>query len=143
VNRAQGTALAAVLLLAAVALGGCGSADEGGLSATTAASSARPSAKSSATLSSAAAHSARAAGRKACSGLTPLQAAQRYAPHARAAGVRESFIALVANPTPSIENSPGFPRLVAALYASTLPAPQRADAAASCAEELAPPSREG
>ena len=89
-------------------------------------------------LTPAAAKAALAAGRKACRGLTPLQAAKRYAPLAREAGVRKSFTELVSHPSPAMKSSQGFPRLVAALYASTLPAPQRADAAAGCAEELSP-----
>jgi hypothetical protein len=69
--------------------------------------------------------------------MSALQAAQRYELPARHAGVDKKFAAFVANPPSSTQASSGFPRLVAALYASTLPATQRADAAAGCAEELA------
>jgi hypothetical protein len=79
----------------------------------------------------------REVGRAACAGMTPQQAAKRFELVARRSGVGKQFAAFVADPPPTVENSPGYPRLVAAVYAATLPAPQRADAAAGCAEELA------
>jgi hypothetical protein len=80
---------------------------------------------------------ARAAGRRACRGQTPAEVAYRYRAIARRPGERRRFAALVVDPTPAIEESPGYPRLVAAFYATTVPAPVRAQAAAGCAEELA------
>jgi hypothetical protein len=69
--------------------------------------------------------------------------AQRYRAIARRPGERRQFAALVVDPTPAIEESPGYPRLVAALYATTVPAPGREQAAAGCAEELAAASHGG
>jgi hypothetical protein len=85
----------------------------------------------------------RETGRRACAGMSPLEAAKHYELPARHAGVDKEFAKFVAHPPPSTETSDGFPRLVAALYASTLPAAQRADAAAGCAEELASPGSGG
>ena len=141
-NRAPGTALAALMLLAAT-LSGCGGG--GDTTGSEAATHTRTSAvgKPKAPLSPAAAKAAEEIGRKACQGLTPLQAAQRYEGPARHAGATKDFAAFVASPPPSTLDSPGFPRLVAALYATTLPANQRADAAAGCAAELATQSSGG
>jgi hypothetical protein len=141
-NRVIAPALFALLLLA-VALGGCGGT--GGTTGTQQKSeAAAPISKQQsdakqpeAAPSPAAAKAAGETGRKACKGLTPLQAAQRYAPAARNAGVTKAFAAFIADPNPHTVSSPGFPRLVAALYATTLPAGQRASAAAGCAAELA------
>jgi hypothetical protein len=83
---------------------------------------------------------ARESGRKACAGMTALEAAKHFAVPARLAGTDKQFAELVAEPSPSTESSPGYPRLVAALYATTVPAVQREQAAAGCAEELTPPS---
>lgn len=80
---------------------------------------------------------ARAVGRRACAGLTPLEAARRYELAGRAAGVEKRFAAMVAHPPPSVRDSAGYPRLVAAVFAATQPTPTRAEAAAGCAEELA------
>lgn len=80
---------------------------------------------------------ARAAGRRACRGVNPLEIAQRYERAAVASGVSKKFAALAADPTASMRSSAGYPRLVAAIYVGTLPASQRAQAAAGCAEELA------
>jgi hypothetical protein len=139
-NRAQGTALAALLVLAA-AIGGCGS---GGGSTTNVPEAAPASHPQTATakgpdvaLSPTAAKTARATGRRACAGMSALEVAQRYELPARKAGATKDFASYIAHPPPSTKSSPGFPRLVAALYATTLPAIQRADAAAGCAEELA------
>ncbi|HEX6206487.1 MAG TPA: hypothetical protein VFZ29_11845 [Solirubrobacterales bacterium] len=79
----------------------------------------------------------RAIGRRACEGMKPLQAAHHFEPAVRAAGAEERFIELVTEPDPAVEGSPGYPRLVAAFYATTLPEPQRVLAAAACAKELA------
>lgn len=96
------------------------------------------SAKRGATKASAAdLASARRLGRQACAGMTPLEAARHFQRPARRAGVKASFARFVAEPTPSTFNSPGYARLVGALYASTVPAEQRGAAAAGCAEELA------
>jgi hypothetical protein len=142
-NRAQGSSLVALLVLA-VALSGCGSGGGSSSVATEAAPASHQQATTAkgpdVALSSAATKAARAAGRKACSALTPLQAAGRFELPARKAGASKDFASYIAHPPPSTLNSPGFPRLVAALYATTLPAKQRADAAAGCAEELASPS---
>jgi hypothetical protein len=81
--------------------------------------------------------SVREAGREACRGASPLEIARRYEASATDAQVRKRFAELVAHPTAALEKSPGYPRLVAALYASTVPVAQRAQAAAGCAEELA------
>ena len=79
---------------------------------------------------------AREVGRTACEGMTPLEAAARYEVRARAAGVGREFARYVAHPPASVERSNGYPRLVAALYASTLPGGDRGAAAAGCTEEL-------
>jgi hypothetical protein len=79
----------------------------------------------------------RAQGRNACRGLTPLEAAKRFEQTALESGVRRRFVELVAEPPARVEASPSYPRLVAALYATTLQPSHRAQAAAGCAEELA------
>jgi hypothetical protein len=76
-------------------------------------------------------------GRRACSDMSPREAAARFASAARRAGVRASFIAMAVHPPASVQRSAGYPRLVAALYASTLPEAEQAQAAAECARELA------
>lgn len=73
----------------------------------------------------------------ACGGMTPLEAAHHYKRAARQAGASKRFLELVTEPTPVVQSSPGYPRLVAAFYASTLPPKKRAAAAAACADELA------
>jgi hypothetical protein len=90
-----------------------------------------------------AAEDARAAGRRACHGQTPVEVAQRFRAIAQRPGERRQFAALVVDPTPTVEESPGYPRLVAALYATTVPTPGREQAAAGCAEELAAASHGG
>src|SRR6476660_7746951 len=72
-----------------------------------------------------------------CAGMTPIEVAQHYEEAAREAGASRRFIELVTEPTPAVESSPGYARLVAAFYASTLPPDKRAAAAAACAKELA------
>jgi hypothetical protein len=72
-----------------------------------------------------------------CRGMTPLEAAHHYRAAARQAGASRRFLELVAEPRPAVESSPGYPRLVGAFYASTLPPKKRAAAAAACAKELA------
>lgn len=119
-------------------LGGCG----GGGSAEDASTAKTAAAKNAAAGTGpppAKAHGPRAAGQRACHGLSALEAAHRFAVDARRAGVRQLFIAEVNHPAPAVEGSAGYPRLVAALYATTLPARVRAEAAAGCAEELAVP----
>jgi hypothetical protein len=69
--------------------------------------------------------------------MTPREAAARFAAGARRAGVKKRFAELAADPPPSVAESPGYPRLVGALYASTVPGPRRAEAAAGCVRELA------
>jgi hypothetical protein len=93
-------------------------------------------------LSPAQTRATRALGRSACRGRTPLEAARHFARAARKAGVTFRFATLVTKPSPSIESSSGYPRLVASLYATTLPEAKRAAAAAGCAEELAVPSKD-
>jgi hypothetical protein len=112
-------------LVAVAGLSGCGAG-----TTTTHNSSSALSSNSSATV-------ARQAGREACEGLAPIDAARRFRSSARRAGVTKRFAALVSEPTPEVEASPGYPRLVASLYATTLPGRVRAAAAAGCAEELA------
>lgn len=80
---------------------------------------------------------ARETGRQACRGATAPQIAARYELPARHSGVDKEFAEFVADPPASVRNSAGYPRLVAALYAATLPTNQRTAAAAGCAEELA------
>jgi len=104
------------LCLLALALGGCG----GGKGSTVTVTSEQS-----------------AAGRLTCEDKTPLEVAQRLRSIAEHRGPRKRFAEMVVDPTPAIEESPGYPRLVAALYATTLPPPKRAQAAAACAEELA------
>lgn len=86
---------------------------------------------------------ARELGRRACSGLTAREAARRYRKGALRRDVRRSFVNLVADPSDRVADSRGYPRLVAALYATTVAAPQRREAAAGCAEELAAPGGGG
>lgn len=118
------------VLIALVALGGCGAGT--GTTATQEASTApRPAGN---------AHHAEQAwqiGRQACSGMSPREAALRYVAAARRAGVGKPLTRIVADPPPSVADSTGFPRLVAAVYAATVPKRQRTAAAAGCAEELA------
>jgi hypothetical protein len=73
----------------------------------------------------------------ACGGMTPLEAALYYEGQASETGASKRFIELVTEPTPAVEASPGYPRLVGAFYASTLPPARRAAAAAACTKELA------
>ncbi len=75
-------------------------------------------------------------GSRACRGMTSLQAAERFRPKVRRAGVQRRFVKAVTEPTSAVEASPGYPRLVAAFYATTLPESERTPAAAGCAEEL-------
>lgn len=77
------------------------------------------------------------AGRRACRGLTPLEAARRFGEKASRAGVHGRFLRSVTEPAPSVEASGGYPRLVASLYATTVPPAERALAASGCAHELA------
>lgn len=79
----------------------------------------------------------RAVGRHACQGMAPLEAALHFKASVREAGALKRFVELVTEPSPAVQQSPGYPRLVAAFYATTLPESQRAAAAAGCAEELA------
>lgn len=134
--RALSPALALFLLLAA-ALGGCGEGGDSTGAATAPASREQAPSQAKPNTAQSPAALAREIGQKACAGMTPLQAAKRYELAARRAGATREFAALVADPPPAVKSSPGFPRLVAALYATTLPARQRADAAAGCVEELA------
>jgi hypothetical protein len=127
----------AALALTTPAVSGCGDAVT---VATTAGGAATPRTDASPP-SAAALRAAREAGRLACRGKTPLQAAHRYLPAAKRAGVRRHFATLVADPPAAIADSSGYPRLVAALYATTVPGPERREAAAGCAEELAAPGR--
>jgi hypothetical protein len=80
--------------------------------------------------------SAHRRGQRACSGLTPLEAAERYRSAALKAGVTRRFAALVVEPSSSVEQSLGYPRLVGAFYATTVAGPERREAASGCAEEL-------
>lgn len=82
---------------------------------------------------------ARDMGRRACDGLEPLQAARQFSDAAKRVGATLRFVAAVANPVPAVRKSPGYPRLVASLYGTTVPTRQAAAAAAGCAEELVAP----
>lgn len=127
-------------LFALLALAGCG-----GEADTTAGSSGSPltTTSSSAGRGPAASPSPeqamawRDAGRSACEGMRPLEAALHFKAAVERTGAHQRFVELVTEPTAAIEQSPGYPRLVAAFYATTRPEPQRALAAAGCAEELA------
>jgi hypothetical protein len=139
-----------VLSLVALGLVGCGGGGGGADAPTTAQASGRsgqtshsPSGATQTPLSPRVAAAARGAGRHACRGMTPLEAAHRFKASARRAGVRKRFAELVTEPTPATESSAGYPQLVASLYATTVPAPGREQAAAGCAEELAVSSRDG
>src|SRR6476659_7079510 len=110
---------------------GCGS-DEGQTTSTIA--STHPSSSTSAKLADSG--GARAAGRRACEGMTPLEAARHYEAAARRAGVTKRFAKLATEPTSEVEASSGYPRLAAAIYATTTPEKGRASAAAGCAEVL-------
>ena len=81
-------------------------------------------------------------GRRVCKGMTALEVAEKFKAKARHAGAQKRFLELVTEPTPAVEASSGYPQLVAAFYATTLPESERAPAAAGCAAELAA-SREG
>jgi len=105
------------LSLLVIAFGGCGGGDEGSTVTVTTHQSAD--------------------GRLSCQGRTPLEVAHSLRAIAEHGGPRERFAELVVDPTPAVAESPGYPRLVAALYATTLPPPKRAQAAAACAKELA------
>jgi hypothetical protein len=136
----MGRVVCVVFLLALTALSGCGEGADDSVSgsggpaggsppATVHGPESQPSDKQ--------AQAWRARGRQACRGLEPVEAARRFEAAARRAGAHERFIGLVTEPTPAVEHTPGYPRLVAAFYATTRPGPQRTLAAAGCAEELA------
>jgi hypothetical protein len=134
-------ALAVGLLLLSFASVGCG----GGTETTSTAPVASGSGETDQTvaLPAAEAADARKAGQQACDGMTPLEAAKHFEEPARRAGVDKDFAKFVAEPSAATVNSPGYPRLVAATYASTLPVKQRPEAAAGCAESLASRSSGG
>lgn len=131
--------LCIVCLLALLALAGCSgegdstdsSRPEGSASPTSSGQgpAARPAAEE--------ARAWRATGRAACAGMQPVEVARHFKEAAERAGAHGRFVGLVTEPTAAVEQSPGYPKLVAAFYATTLPAPQRTLAAAGCAEELA------
>ncbi|MFL5872180.1 MAG: hypothetical protein ACJ75T_01720 [Solirubrobacterales bacterium] len=102
-----------MLILIALALGACGSSDES------------------------TGEAPRVDAHHPCRDMTPIEAARHYKGAARHAGASKRFLELVTEPTPAVESSPGYPRLVGAFYASTLPPKKRAAAAAACARELA------
>jgi hypothetical protein len=135
--RAGGALCVTLILASALALPGCGG-DEAQTSSPAGAPKASGQAPVNADGSIAAQEdSARAAGRLACHGMAPLAAAMRFESGALRSGVTKHFAKLVTEPTPRVEASPGYPRLVAALYATTVPVKGRAEAAAGCAEMLA------
>jgi hypothetical protein len=131
---------AACVLLALVSLVAAGCGGSGTISTSGGGSGSSSAAADPGAEPAAGGVAARQLGRQACRGLTPLQAAHRYRVAARRAGVRRHFAALVVDPPPAIESSPGYPRLVASFYATTVPGPDRREAAAGCAEELAAPT---
>jgi hypothetical protein len=155
-RRWQAAVASGTVVVLGIAAGGCGSASQGATSSATDAAppshsaappshsatppshSATPStATGEVDLSKSEEQSARSGGRRACRGLTPLQAARRFRRDALKAGVTHRFAMLVAEPEPSVETSTGYPRLVASFYATTVAAPRRTAAAEGCAEELA------
>jgi hypothetical protein len=69
--------------------------------------------------------------------MTPVEVAHRFKSEAESAGAHDRFLEAVTEPAGAVKNSPGYPRLVAALYAMSRPQAQRALAAAGCAQELA------
>ncbi len=134
VGRTTCTALAFASLLA---LAGCGGGDDG--TSSTVARTTHAEQGSAEVAGAAYAHdaAARAIGRKACQGMTPLEAARHFEAAARRAGVTKRFAKLATEPTAKVESSSGYPRLAAAIYATTVPEKGRAAAAAGCAEVLA------
>lgn len=130
-----------LVVLALLALAGCGGSADSSTTGATASDGRAPSTSSAhgrvAHPSPDQARAWRAAGQRACRGMDPVEAAQRFKAAAKRAGAHQRFLALVTDPTPAVEQSPGYPRLVAALYATTQPEAQRALAATGCAEELA------
>jgi hypothetical protein len=138
----------AALFLVAAAFAGCGGeGDDGAPRESLGASGASVRSQSQSVpgldAASPVARRAREAGRRACHGQTPIEVAHRYRAIAHQSGARRRFAAFVVDPTPEIAESPGYPRLVAALYATTVSASQREQAAAGCAEELAAASHGG
>lgn len=119
--RPQWVGICLALALFALALQGCGASDDG-------AADAPPDGRSPA--------AARVSKSHPCRGMSPLEAARHYEREVRDAGASKRFLELVTDPTPAVESSPGFPRVVAAFYATTLPPDQRAAAATACAKEL-------
>jgi hypothetical protein len=71
--------------------------------------------------------------------VTTLRVAEKFSVAAHQAGAAKHFIELVVEPSAAVQASPGYPRLVAALYATTLPESERTPAAAGCVEELTAP----
>lgn len=141
-----GIAGTALVLLSGLALLGCGGGEAGTSSAAARSTSTEQSSVEGAeSAASAAARNAaaRAAGRKACQGMTPLEAARHYEAAAREAGVTKRFAQLATEPSARVESSAGYPRLAAAIYATTTPVKSRAQAAAGCAEELAVNGEDG
>ena len=136
--------LCAACALIAPVMEGCGGTGEGTQAAPTAAATSPPVVGSPSTghgpavhLSSKQVRTFRLIGRRACRGMTPIEAAERFKTVARRAGAQKRFIELVTEPTPTVERSVGYPQLVAAFYATTLPESERTSAAAACAKELA------
>lgn len=142
--RQAGGIVGAVLVLTSVlALAGCGSGDDGTSSTVTRTTQAEQRSTEAAGVASAQDDAARAAGRKACEGMTPLEVARHYQAAAREAGATKRFVQLATEPSAKVESSSGYPRLVAAIYATTTPVKSRAQAAAGCVEELAVNGEDG
>lgn len=137
-------ACAALAFASLVALAGCGGGDDA-TSSTVArtTTSAKGLTASAAGVSAEQATAIRAAGRRACKGMTPLEVARHYEAAARKAGVTKRFAKLATEPSAKVESSSGYPRLAAAIYATTTPEKGRAQAAAGCAEELAVVGEDG
>jgi hypothetical protein len=136
-RQAGGIVGAALVLTSVLALAGCGSGDDGTTStADLTKSPERPSAERT-QLAAIQGAAARAKGRKACEGMTPLEVARHYQAAAREAGVTKRFAQLATEPSAKVQSSSGYPRLAAAIYATTTPEKSRAAAAAGCAEVLA------
>ena len=142
-RQAGGFVSAALVLASVLALAGCGSGDDGTSSTVAGTTQAEHHSAEAAGAATAHDESARAAGRKACKGMTPLEVARHFEAAARRAGATKRFVQLATEPSAKVESSAGYPRLAAAIYATTTPEKSRAQAAAGCAEELAVNGEDG
>jgi len=143
VGRTTRTACTALACASLLALAGCGGGDDGTSSTVARTTQAEQRPAEAAAAAYAGDASVRAMGHKACEGMTPLEVARRYEVAAREAGATKRFLELATEPSAKVESSSGYPRLAAAIYATTTPEKGRADAAAGCADELAVNGEDG